>query len=328
MIFSLFTQIILLLLILGGAIAYIGNYMGRFIGKKRLTIFNLRPRHTAILITVFSGIMIAVSTAAVLLLISQDARTAFLGMEQLQKELKQKSSQLAEADKTLTGKLLQQIMLTQKLETAKKEINNLHSVKEKLGREIKFAREGEIVFKAGETIFLSLIQAGPERKKIESGLKKILSDAKVYTRASFSPENLEQTILRLSEQNGIYIAKLTAARNVLWGEEIPARFELSENKLIHKDGTQITTLDIPAGLSVQEIEGEIMKLLKKSHAAALEAGVLTNLSGSLGGIPYSQIFELAKKIRYYRKGVNLKTLADKDIYAIGPLTVKFKIHYQ
>jgi uncharacterized protein (DUF3084 family) len=51
--------LILLLLTLCGFIAYIGDLLGRRLGKKRLTIFGLRPKHTAILLTVVTGVLIA-----------------------------------------------------------------------------------------------------------------------------------------------------------------------------------------------------------------------------------------------------------------------------
>jgi len=51
--------VILLLLALCGFIAYIGDLLGRRLGKKRLTIFGLRPKHTAILLTVVTGVLIA-----------------------------------------------------------------------------------------------------------------------------------------------------------------------------------------------------------------------------------------------------------------------------
>ena len=87
-------QTVILLIVIGGAIAYIGNFVGHKIGKRRLTIFSLRPRYTAITITILSGIMIALCTLSILLLISQDAGTALLGLEKLKQEIGQRSAEL------------------------------------------------------------------------------------------------------------------------------------------------------------------------------------------------------------------------------------------
>ncbi len=40
------------LLVAGGSIAFMGDRLGRYMGKRRMTIFGLRPRHTALLFTV------------------------------------------------------------------------------------------------------------------------------------------------------------------------------------------------------------------------------------------------------------------------------------
>jgi uncharacterized protein (DUF3084 family) len=50
---------ILLLLALCGFIAYTGDLLGRRLGKKRLSVFGLRPKHTAVLLTVITGVLIA-----------------------------------------------------------------------------------------------------------------------------------------------------------------------------------------------------------------------------------------------------------------------------
>lgn len=43
------------ILILGGVIATVGDRLGTRVGKARLTLFNLRPRKTATLITILTG---------------------------------------------------------------------------------------------------------------------------------------------------------------------------------------------------------------------------------------------------------------------------------
>ena len=79
--------LILVLAIMGGAIAFIGDKLGSKIGKKRLSIFGLRPYHTSVLMTVITGIMIAAATLGVLAVTSKDVKTALFGMEKLKTEL-------------------------------------------------------------------------------------------------------------------------------------------------------------------------------------------------------------------------------------------------
>ena len=79
--------LILVLAIMGGAIAFIGDKLGSKIGKKRLSVFGLRPYHTSVLMTVITGILIAAATLGVLSLASKDVKTALFGMEKLKTEL-------------------------------------------------------------------------------------------------------------------------------------------------------------------------------------------------------------------------------------------------
>ena len=48
-------NIILIIAIMGGAIAFIGDKLGTKIGKRRMSIFGLRPKHTSIIMTIVTG---------------------------------------------------------------------------------------------------------------------------------------------------------------------------------------------------------------------------------------------------------------------------------
>ncbi|MCL4517122.1 MAG: DUF3084 domain-containing protein [Firmicutes bacterium] len=80
-------KLILVLAITGGMIAYIGDRIGMKAGKKRLTLFGLRPKHTSVIITIVTGIMVATATLAVLTIVSKDVRTALFSMKQLQETI-------------------------------------------------------------------------------------------------------------------------------------------------------------------------------------------------------------------------------------------------
>ena len=87
--------LIAILAITGGIIAYIGDKLGTKVGKKKLTIFGLRPKHTSIVVTIITGILITVSTIGILTLVSRDVRTALFGMQALKTELTTLSREVA-----------------------------------------------------------------------------------------------------------------------------------------------------------------------------------------------------------------------------------------
>lgn len=86
--------LILTLSVIGGLIAYFGDKIGMKVGRKKLSLFGLRPKHTSILITIFTGIFIAVSSIAVLTIVSNDVRTALFRMRAIQEALATSEAQL------------------------------------------------------------------------------------------------------------------------------------------------------------------------------------------------------------------------------------------
>lgn len=75
------------ILVLGGVIATVGDRLGTKVGKARLSLFNLRPRRTATLITILTGSIISASTFAILFAVSDQLRTGVFELGQIQGDL-------------------------------------------------------------------------------------------------------------------------------------------------------------------------------------------------------------------------------------------------
>ncbi|MFM7370158.1 MAG: DUF3084 domain-containing protein, partial [Sphaerospermopsis kisseleviana] len=90
------------ILILGGVIATVGDRIGTKVGKARLSLFNLRPKNTAVLVTIFTGGVISASTLAILFAADEGLRKGVFELEDIQKDLRNKREQLkiAETQKT------------------------------------------------------------------------------------------------------------------------------------------------------------------------------------------------------------------------------------
>ena len=85
--------LVLAILILGGLIATLGDRIGTKVGKARLSMFNLRPRDTATLVTIATGGMISASTLGILLLLSGQLRDGLFRLESIRSELAQSQEQ-------------------------------------------------------------------------------------------------------------------------------------------------------------------------------------------------------------------------------------------
>ncbi len=134
--------LIIVMIITGGAIAFIGDKLGTKIGKKRLSIFGLRPRHTSMIVTVVTGCLITGLSIGFMALISENVRTALFGMEELRATM---NATLSELDAATENLLLAQSEFEKantNLRESKEEIVALKKEQEELRVESDRLKEG------------------------------------------------------------------------------------------------------------------------------------------------------------------------------------------
>ncbi|MBE9210684.1 DUF3084 domain-containing protein [Nostoc sp. LEGE 06077] len=103
------------ILILGGVIATVGDRIGTRVGKARLSLFKLRPKSTAVVVTIFTGGLISASTLGILFAADEGLRKGVFELEDIQKDLRNKREQLktAEAQKSQVETELSQARIEQ-----------------------------------------------------------------------------------------------------------------------------------------------------------------------------------------------------------------------
>ncbi len=93
--------LILALLALGGVLATLGDRLGSRVGKARLSLFNLRPRNTAVLITVLTGSLISAVSLGLMLAVSERLRVGLFELDALQARLLESRTTLRRSEKNL-----------------------------------------------------------------------------------------------------------------------------------------------------------------------------------------------------------------------------------
>jgi uncharacterized protein (DUF3084 family) len=88
--------LVVAILILGGVIATVGDRIGTRVGKARLSLFNLRPRKTAVLISILTGSLISGTTLALLFGMSSQLRKGVFEYDATRKKLRDARSELAQ----------------------------------------------------------------------------------------------------------------------------------------------------------------------------------------------------------------------------------------
>lgn len=113
--------LVLAVLILGGVIATVGDRIGMRVGKARLSLFNLRPRQTATVVSILTGGVISASTLALLFGINRQLRTGVFELEQIQSDLAEARTNLEDAQSELTDVQAEKSDIEQALTTSRRE---------------------------------------------------------------------------------------------------------------------------------------------------------------------------------------------------------------
>ncbi len=124
--------LILVLIVTGGVIAVIGDRVGTKVGKKRLSLFGLRPRHTSTIVTIVTGFVITTLTFGILAAASENVRTALFGMEQLNRSLQETEAKLKGASDDLAAARAEQSKADKALADLKASVSSLEEEAQRL----------------------------------------------------------------------------------------------------------------------------------------------------------------------------------------------------
>jgi uncharacterized protein (DUF3084 family) len=95
--------LILALLLLGGVLSTLGDRLGSKVGKARLSLLGMRPRRTAVVITVLTGSLISAISLGLMLLVSDRLRTGLFELDQLERRLREGREALHRSQSELTA---------------------------------------------------------------------------------------------------------------------------------------------------------------------------------------------------------------------------------
>ena len=155
--------LILVVLIFGGLIAALGDRLGSKVGKAKLRIFNLRPRQTAVVLTVMTGTLIAATTLGVLFTFSKSLREGIFKLDDILKQLR-----VAQAD--LEKAASEKVEIEKKLKAAKIQEKAAKTQQESLQKRSKEINENY------NRVLNKLKQASLAATKLQSDVKILLKE--------------------------------------------------------------------------------------------------------------------------------------------------------
>lgn len=395
--------LILVLIITGGAIAFIGDHLGSKVGKKKLSVLGLRPKHTSMLVTIITGICITTLTLGVMTVSSENVRTALFGMEKLNRSMEQAKNDLVQASAELAQAKAEQDKAVQDLANTKEELLGLQEQKNKLAEEnsallaanqqlsatnqqlsatnqelsarseklttlnnileegnerlknnnaeleainkdlsdgIRIIREGDIAFRAGETLAGGSIKGKQTERMVQEELGKLIGAAR-YNVAQrlgedvpeqakdiwiYQPE-LQEAVDFMSTHDEDYVVRIVAAGNLIRGEAVRANIQLFKNKQVYGDNELIAEKELNFNpKNTQEVERAISTFLQDINRAATNRGILPDyVSGTVGVIDGEQIYRIMEELQAGNGRAVISAFAEGATDVLGPLRIRLKL---
>jgi len=318
---------ILILVVISGLIAYIGDVLGTYVGKRRLTVLGLRPRITALVVAISTGILITLLTLGAMTIISEDVRTALFHMNTLRQDIENLHNET---------RSLEQVKL--QLEKEKVELTN---DVERLTSTVRIKETGNVVFRKDEPLAVIVVAAERSASEIMKELTTLIINltarvrrrgVKVQDEIDFFTANREQLngmAAHIASSSQDMVVGAIAAENINAGEQLGnVRFILLPNNLIFSKDQEIASVQIDGRLNRGEIARNLKQFMDEINQEVVRLGMIENpLTGRFGDLSSDSMlsfYDMVNRIKELNRQFILIAAVPEDTYAIGPLNVTFR----
>jgi uncharacterized protein (DUF3084 family) len=289
------------LILVSGVVAFVGNLVGRSIGRRRLAIFGLRPRRTAQLVTVITGMLITVVTLAVVLLVSNDARQALFHLQEVRRQVAEQEAKL---------KALQT-----------RDVLYLHD--QEVLRTVIDGREPPTVVRNKVQAFFDLAVQGARQRGVAPGLD---GTAVRMFPSGLTVEDVAQDIIERREP---MVVRMIATENTVRGEPLQATVIGFPNVPVFKAGETIGTKAFDGKGSREQIEAGLLELTARVAALAKQRGVISPAFALISNPPDVRLdpavlLSTLERVQTMRRPVEVSAVVSGDTYTIGPVNVGFR----
>ena len=289
------------LILVSGLVAFVGNLVGRSIGRRRLAVLGLRPRYTAQLITVLTGMLITVVTLAVVLLVSNDARQALFHLQEVQQQIAQQEAQL---------RALQV-----------RDIVYLHD--QEVLRTVIDGREDPRIVRKRMQGFFDLAAQSARQRGVAPGID---GQTVQMSPAGLTAADVAQDII---ERHEPMVVRMIATQNSVRGEPLQATVIDFPNRLVFRARETIAIKRLNGRSSRATIEGALLDLSSQVAALAKQRGVVSPPFALSSGPPDvrldpAELIQTVDRAQAVRAAVDIRAVALADTYTIGPIALTFQ----
>ncbi len=311
--------LIIFLLILGGVLSTLGDFLGTRIGKARLSIFKLRPRRTAVLITILTGSFISSISLLLMLLVDSQLRDGLFRLNDIQAELKQSRLSLLPLKK-------QSEVLELRIKKREEDLMQLE-------KDLFALRKGEVVITSGQSLGTFTLQL-EDNSNVKEEIERIFSIANLNAFLRVKPgeapnrkillvrkDHVEQMQSIISDRRK-WVINMRSAGNVLLGENYVYAFpEVLLNKNIVAKNEVIASNSFKNFESKPEyLNNQIKLLLASTLAEVKRRGSLVSEiqvdTKSINSLPLKLRKINSKNINLQAVSINKSDTAEKILVAL------------
>lgn len=319
---------VIALILVSGFVAYFGDLLGRRMGKKRLTLFGLRPRHTAIIVTTITGMLISALALFALVAVNSQFRRILTRGEQIIAQNERLSTANMALEKVNRGLETRSAELLGQVETQKREVSaaraelaKAQSARDKavaavarLRKEIAARQKQLAELRAGaEAAERDLARRTAELESARGDLRTTREQlaaaqaqfADARNRLADAQARLKEAVERFSQmrdelakmdetlkEKEALLAKQQA--KLIQLEKLKTEFEIDASSLRYRDfvyrqGDELARGTISARQSEFGLRGELYSLLERASADAVARGAAVGPNGRAVSVIFRQL---------------------------------------
>ena len=241
--------VVLTIIVLAGGIAYVGDRVGHQVGRKRLTLFGLRPKYTSTIVAVGTGMLIALIVTLGALAASSYVRAAFFRSGTLLLRINELQAQELAQEKEL-----------QQTRGGSLAVPKLTLIANRAWT-FDLAQSDAAQIDAFSSFFDTVVSiANAQFTTSAIGLRP-------YTHKSSEPaihaellEQLATTREHTSDSRALILFLPVASQNLFRGEVISFSFEAFEDKKLASAGETLASIDIAGGTPNVDIGALVLRV--------------------------------------------------------------------
>ena len=347
--------LIMIVVAISATMSYVGDILGKKIGKKRISILHLRPRHTSTVITIFMGMAVALLSLAAAAYSSESVRIAVFGHNIMARQMTALTNEVRtledERDLMMFSLDTSQFELSsirREKEMVETEVAALKEETETLQRGLEELRFGRVIVYQGEMLAQTPVEQDEDGVyNLNETIDELIAASREYldnkiaelwnpdegdrgqTGVIVTPEMRSGIESRLRSAQGRKVLRMTAPANVTIGHTLEGVVDIFDSSLVFGEG-EVLIQERIIGADRHEDSADILyTMLRRVNTSAVSRGVLPDpITGNVGNLGTLDFYDVVDRIvaeNSVFRAVIVTISAAEDIYTEGPVRVSIQV---